>query len=326
MIGKIIITTPSVVAAAFLIDVIVGDPVVLPHPVRLIGKLILFLEHILYIDHDEEKQFRRGICLTLTVIITSMVTTVLLLFAAFSINFWLGTILRVILCTYCIAACDLKRSAMKVYRACKDNDIDLARSMVSRIVGRDTDKLNMEGVIKAAVESVAESTCDGVIAPVIYMLLFGATGGITYKAINTLDSMTGYHNDRYEYFGKVSAITDDIANFIPSRVSAVLIIISSAILHLDFRNAVIIWKRDRRNHKSPNSAQTESAISGALDIRLGGPAFYFGKAENKPFIGDEKRTICCDDILISCRIMYFAAILAIIPGILFLPYAIYYLL
>ncbi len=311
MFERIIITTPLVIAISFLLDLVIGDPTWMPHPVRLIGRVIGFLDRTLYIDKNEKKQFRNGTALAVLTIAFSLICSTTLLVIGFKFGFFFGTVVRIILCTYCIAAHDLKKSAMRVYEKCIDNDIYGARKEVSKIVGRDTETLDFEGVIRATVESVSESTCDGVLAPLFYMTLFGAMGGILYKTINTLDSMVGYRNERYQFFGRVSARLDDMANFVPSRTSAILILISAAILHLDFHNGVMIWKRDRRNHKSPNSAQTESAISGALNIRLGGPASYFGVPENKPFIGDDNRKVNPDDIKLACDLMYFASFLAL---------------
>jgi len=204
---------------------------------------------------------------------------------------------------------------MKVYKALADKDIEGARYAVSMIVGRDTAVLDEKGIIKAAVETVAENTSDGVIAPMLYLIIGGPVLGMTYKAINTMDSMIGYHNDRYEYFGRCAARLDDIVNYLPARLSA-LLMIAAAFIGREFngRHAVKIFKRDRYNHKSPNSAQTESVLAGALEVQLAGDAYYFGKLNKKPFIGDPVREIENEDIRRANRLMYITTGLLVILG------------
>ena len=201
---------------------------------------------------------------------------------------------------------------MKVYRAIQKNDTEKARKAVSMIVGRDTDVLDESGIIRAAVETVAENTSDGVTAPIIYMALFGAVGGVFYKAANTMDSMIGYKNERFEKIGKFAAKLDDVLNYIPSRLTALTMILSSFVLGFDGRNAWIIWRRDRRKHASPNSAQTESVCAGALNIRLAGDAYYFGELHKKEFIGDDIRPVENDDISRANRLMYLTSVVILI--------------
>ncbi|MCR5746184.1 MAG: adenosylcobinamide-phosphate synthase CbiB [Lachnospiraceae bacterium] len=298
---------------AFILDAIIGDPNWLPHPVRMIGKAIILLEHLLYRDTDDHKrQFFKGMLLTLIIIIVSFSLSTLVLFLCYSLNDIAGVIASIIMSTYFLAANDLKKSAMKVYRCLTKNDLPSARKAVAMIVGRDTENLSEQGVIKATIESVSESISDGVIAPAFYLFLFGVFGGVIYKSVNTLDSMIGYKNDRYLYFGKFAAHTDDVLNFIPSRISAFLVIFAAPLLNCDFKHGVIIWRRDRKKHSSPNSAQPESAMAGILGIRLGGPASYFGKIIEKPYLGDIKRDIVTDDIKKSCQIMYLSSFLFIL--------------
>ena len=190
-----------------------------------------------------------------------------------------------------------------------------ARIAVSRIVGRDTQALTAEGVTKAAVETVAENASDGVIAPLLYMLLGGAPLALTYKAINTMDSMVGYKNERYLRFGRAAAKLDDIANYLPSRIAALLWVAAAALTGNDARSAWRIWRRDRRNHASPNSAQTESACAGALNVQLAGPAYYFGQYYPKPTIGDAVRPIEPEDIRRADRMMYAESLLALALGL-----------
>ena len=214
-----------------------------------------------------------------------------------------------------LAGKSLKTESMKVYKAFENNDTEGARKAVSMIVGRDTQSLTKEGIIKAAVETVAENSSDGVIAPLIYMLIFGPVGGVVYKAVNTMDSMIGYVEEKYFYIGKFAAKLDDVLNYIPARVSGILVIISAFVLRYDYKNAFRIFKRDRRKHASPNSAQTESAMAGALGVQLAGDATYFGVVHKKPYIGDKNREIENEDIKRANDIMYTMTIICLIVGL-----------
>ena len=209
---------------------------------------------------------------------------------------------------------------MKVYYALKNKSINEARYAVSMIVGRDTDSLDKEGIIRAAVETVAENTSDGVIAPLIYLSFGGPIVGLIYKAINTMDSMIGYHNERFENFGMTAAKLDDIVNYIPSRISAILMILASFLPSKDYdgKNALKIFKRDRYNHKSPNSAQTESVCAGAIGVRLAGDASYFGQIVKKPYIGDANRNIRVSDIERANRLMLITEGLCLLIAVIIL--------
>lgn len=220
-----------------------------------------------------------------------------------------------------LAACSLRRESMRVWKALKAGDVEAARKAVSMIVGRDTETLDEVQIAKAAVETVAENTSDGVIAPLFYMILFGTVGMWVYKAINTMDSMLGYKNDRYCYFGTCAAKLDDIVNFLPARLSAWLMILAAGILRMNLAGAIRIHLRDRRNHASPNSAQTESVCAGALDVQLAGNASYFGTVYEKPTIGDAIRQIEPDDIRRANRLMYVSAGCMVICGIALLAVA-----
>lgn len=231
--------------------------------------------------------------------------------------FWqLGLALEGFWCYQILATKSLKVESDRVYIALKDKGLEAGRKAVSMIVGRDTQNLTEEGVTKAAVETVAENTSDGVIAPLFYMLIGGAVLGFTYKAINTMDSMVGYKNDRYQWFGTAAAKLDDVVNFIPARVSAVLMIAASYLTGMDGKNAARIFRRDRFNHKSPNSAQTEAVMAGALDVQLAGDAWYFGKLHKKPTIGDPVREMELLDIRRSHKLLYGTAMLGLILGII----------
>lgn len=231
--------------------------------------------------------------------------------------FWqLGFALESFWCYQILATKSLKVESDRVYIALKDKGLEAGRKAVSMIVGRDTQNLTEEGVTKAAVETVAENTSDGVIAPLFYMLIGGAVLGFTYKAINTMDSMVGYKNDKYQWFGTAAAKLDDVVNFIPARVSAVLMIAASYLTGMDGKNAARIFRRDRFNHKSPNSAQTEAVMAGALDVQLAGDAWYFGKLHKKPTIGDPVREMELLDIRRSHKLLYGTAMLGLILGII----------
>lgn len=294
----------------FLLDCILGDPYSLPHPVRLIGTLISKLEVFVRSKVSDEK--KAGILLCISVLIISAGIPALLLLLCYNIHLALGIAVESILCYYLIAAKCLRDESMKVYRAIDEGDTKKARCAVSMIVGRDTDVLDRNGIIRAAVETVAENTSDGVTAPLFYMAFGGAALGFFYKAANTMDSMIGYKNEKYINFGRTAAKLDDVLNFVPSRFTALLMIISAFFLGLDGDGAYRIWKRDRRNHSSPNSAQTESAAAGALGVRLAGNAYYFGKLCEKPYIGDPVREIENEDIVRVNRMMYVSSLLMLI--------------
>ena len=294
----------------FLIDCILGDPYSLPHPIRLIGSLIAGFEKLLRSRIKNERT--AGTVLVITVLILSAGIPLALLMICYKINLILGIAAESIMCYYLVAARCLRNESMKVHDAFAENDTEKARQAVSMIVGRDTKCLDRDGIIRAAVETVAENTSDGVTAPMFYMALGGAVGGFFYKAANTMDSMLGYTNDKYINFGRTAAKLDDVLNYVPSRLTALLMILSAYILRFDGKNAFRIWKRDRRKHASPNSAQTEAVCAGALDVRLAGDAYYFGELHKKPFIGDDIRPIENEDIRRANRLMYMTSILMLI--------------
>jgi len=299
--------------SCYILDLILGDPYILPHPVRLIGKLISFFEN--YFLEKKEKtavqKRRAGIITVIWVCGISMVVFGGLLFAGYYINPFFGCILETIMTYQLLATKCLKTESMKVYSKLKTGTIEEARKAVSMIVGRDTEKLSAEEVAKAAVETVAENTSDGVIAPMFYLFLGGPVLGFFYKAVNTMDSMIGYKNERYIDFGRCAAKTDDVVNFLPSRISGWLMIISCLFLgkEFSFTNARKIFLRDRFNHASPNSAQTESACAGALGLKLAGPTSYEGKIEDKLYIGDSLRQIETEDIRRSNKLLYATSLL-----------------
>lgn len=299
----------------FAIDAVLGDPYTLPHPIRLIGRLISQLENS--IRKNMSTRLRAGgVVLALSVLIISTVIPLLLLIICYRINLWFGAIAEGIMCYYLIAARCLKDESMKVYRAIESDNTEEARRAVSMIVGRDTACLDKKGIIRAAVETVAENTSDGVTAPVMYMGIGGAALGFFYKAANTMDSMIGYKNEKYADIGRFAAKLDDVLNYFPSRITALVMIASSYFLRLDKKNAYRIWKRDRRRHASPNSAQTESVCAGALNVRLAGDAYYFGELHKKEYIGDAGREIENEDIRRTNRIMYVTSSILLVMSVI----------
>ena len=302
------------VALGFLLDVFFGDPHWLPHPVRLIGWLISQAEPFLRRVFPDTPKGRRmaGAVLAFMVPVACAAAAWILLWCAGHVNRWLALCLQTLMCYQLIAAKDLCIESLRVYDALNADDLPAARRAVSMIVGRDTEDLTQSGVTKAAVETVAENASDGVIAPLFFLALGGAPLGFFYKAVNTLDSMVGYQNECYMDFGRWSARLDDLLNWIPARVSALLMIAAAAPLGLDARGAARIWRRDRRKHASPNSAQTEATCAGALGVCLAGDAYYGGVLHRKPTIGDFIRPVCAQDIPRTCRLMYGASVLALV--------------
>ncbi len=298
------------VLIGLILDLMFGDPYWLPHLVRLMGRTIGFLEKKLLNPSDTlPKQKQKGVFLVISMIFLYGVIPFGILKCCYEVHFVAGVLAESIVCWQMLAAKSLKKESMKVYESLRAGNVEQARYNVSMIVGRDTEKLTEEGIIRAAVETVAENTSDGVIAPLFYMVMGGGWLAMAYKAVNTMDSMVGYRNEKYLYFGCAAARTDDVVNFIPARLSAMLMIVSSVFLGLDYQNAVRIFKRDRYQHKSPNSAQTESVCAGALGVRLAGNAWYFGELCRKPYIGDAVRDIRTEDIRTANRMMYVTTIL-----------------
>ena len=348
-------------AAGFLLDLLLGDPYWMPHPIRLIGTLIGSLEKK-WNTAEPRKALRNGRFLVITVVGLTLLSTAVLMAIAYlipvviirrwgislldagymyaetasplkhlilNIAQYLGVVTEAIFTYYILATKCLKVESMKVYHALKENDVEKARFAVSMIVGRDTSVLDDIGIAKAAIETVAENTSDGIIAPMLYTALGGPILGFAYKAINTMDSMVGYKNDRYLNFGRCAALLDDVVNYLPSRISAYLMMVGCGILSClpqnrrggeqnnGLRNSTVfsmkgayrIHKRDSRKHASPNSAQTESTCAGALGIQLAGPAVYFGEVHNKPFIGDSDRPVEYEDIPRANQLLYATAFL-----------------
>ena len=337
-------------AGGIWLDLCLGDPHTIPHPVRAIGALISSLERWLYPDTGKilkRSLLLRGFLLWLAVTLTTVLVTSSVVIAAAFTGKIMFVAVETVLTYYCLAARSLRDESMKVYECLKDvsegeksdtGHLERAREALSMIVGRDTKVLDEAGIVRATVETVAENTSDGVIAPLLYTALGGPVLGMFYKAINTMDSMIGYKNDRYVYFGRFAARADDVANFIPSRISAVFMIISAGMMSIytrvisslrgsldegmpyySVKRALSVYRRDRLKHNSPNSAQTESVCAGALGIRLGGRSYYGGAAVDKPYIGDDTRKIEAEDIRRAITLMFVTegvTVLIIIIGLL----------
>ena len=294
---------------AFLLDLLLADPLWLPHPVVWMGRCISRLEGLLrrIFPKTPKGELAGGVFLAILLPTGSF----FLSWAVLRLLGYIHPVLRFLMetfwCYQALAIKGLRDESRKVYQALLHGSLEEARQAVGRIVGRDTQVLNRVGVIKAAIETVAENFSDGVVAPMLYMLLGGAPLALCYKAINTMDSMVGYKNDKYLYFGRAPARLDDAANLIPSRLGALPLIAAAGLTGNDPAGALRIWRRDRRNHASPNSAQTESVMAGALGVQLAGPAWYFGRRYEKPTIGDSTRPVVPEDILRANQMLYWGS-------------------
>jgi len=303
----------------FVLDLLFGDPYGFPHIVRWMGSLIALLEKVLrrILPETASGELFGGVILVVAVTLVCAGIPFVALFVCYRFFPLLGYFVESFLCYQLLAAKSLKTESLKVYRGLCGNDIEKAGNDLSMIVGRDTMSLDTEGITRAAVETVAENASDGVAAPLFFIMLGGAALGCLYKAVNTMDSMVGYKNGKYLYFGRAAAKMDDFVNFIPSRLCALLMIGSAYLLRFDGKGAFRIWRRDRRKHTSPNSAQTEAVCAGALGIRLAGPASYSGVIHDKPYIGDDARIIQYQDIIDANRLMYAASILMLFLAVIF---------
>lgn len=299
---------------SFLLDLLLGDPSWMPHPVVLMGKCITRLEGFLRskLPDTEAGQLQGGRILALTLPVGTVVFCSGMIWILYRIHPALGFALNVLWGWQALAMRDLAKESTNVYRKLTGDTLENARLAVARIVGRDTQNLSVEGVTKAAVETVAENFSDGVVAPMVYLVIGGAPLALCYKAINTMDSMVGYKNERYLQFGRAAARLDDVANYLPARLSALLLIVAAFLCGENGREAWRIWRRDRYNHASPNSAQTEAVMAGALMVQLAGPAYYFGEYYDKPTIGDAAQAVAPGDILRANRMLYLGSVLSLL--------------
>ncbi len=308
-----------ILLAGFLLDLVFGDPLWLPHPVQGVGWLINRLEPVsrgLFLK-TPRGEWLAGLCMTLSVLLLSVGIAWGVIALGGLVHPCLGCAIEVILAYQMLATKSLRVESMKVYHALQHGTLEESRRAVSWIVGRDTAQLTEEEVALAAVETVAENASDGILAPMLWMAVLGPLGGVFYKAINTMDSMVGYKNERYRHFGTVAARLDDLANWIPARLSGVLMCVAAAlplpyVYRFDAVGALRIFLRDRLNHSSPNSAHTEAACAGALGLQMGGTHSYFGKPVVKPTIGDACRAVEREDIRRANHLVLRTALLALL--------------
>lgn len=299
----------EIVFFAFLLDLILGDPYWLYHPVRAIGAYIHFEEKLIRKHFTTDAQLRAaGVALTLDTVLVTLLVVGGILWLGQRIHPWLGYGLKVYVVYASISLKSLGYEGRQVMKALTES-LAAGRDRLRFIVGRDTQELSAQEVIKATVETVAENTTDGVIAPMLFALLLGPLGAMGFKAVSTLDSMVGYQNEKYLHLGRFSAKTDDVLNFVPARLTGPLMVVAAWMLHFDYKNAWKIMKRDHANHKSPNSAWSESAVAGALGIQLGGAHEYGGTLVDKPTIGDALREAVEEDIQNTIRLMYGSGVL-----------------
>ncbi len=300
--------------AAFILDIIFGDPPLLfPHPIALIGKLIEKTENIFY----EDNRFNGLIFVVFNVIVVYITIEILLRIFSFSNNY-LNFLFSAILLSFTISLKSLHFETLKVYNALKNNNLNLARHELSFLVSRDTNELEEKDIIRSIIETISENLTDGIIAPIFYFAIGGIKLVFIYKVINTLDSMIGYKNEKYLNFGYFAAKLDDILNFIPARIAGFLTVISAFLLRYNYKNSLKIMLRDKNNTDSPNSGWTESAFAGALKVQLGGPTPYFGIWYDKPFIGDEIEHLNIKHIKKSYYLLYLSSILFLLLTLVFL--------
>ena len=292
---------------AYVLDLIFGDPQNVIHPVQVIGKTISAGEKVLL---RKKYKFLAGAVLN---IFTVSITYTLMYLISKSVKISVFFMIIEIYLMYTIFSINsLAREGNRVYRILKEGDIEKARKDLSYLVSRDTEMMDEKMIIRSTMETISENTVDGIVAPMFYMFLGGMPLAMAYKAINTLDSMVGYKNEKYMEFGKFSAKVDDVANFIPARITGILIVLASMILGYDYKNSLKIFIRDRKNHSSPNSAHSEASVAGALRVQFGGKVSYFGKEIDKPTIGDKTKEFELEDIRKNIRIMYVTSFLSLV--------------
>ena len=300
--------TPAVFLGAYIVDIIVGDPHRFPHPVVIIGKFVRFLEDKIRRSSSVDKK-KGGIILWFTVVIPVYFITLGIVEGCFFINPLFGAMITILLASLTLATKSLYDESKVVLNALNRGDMGEARKRLSMIVGRDTKDLNGEEILRAVIETISENLSDGIVAPMFYLSLGGLPLAMAYKAVNTLDSMVGYKNDRYTDIGWFSAKMDDMANLIPARLTGLIIVATSFILRFNWRDSWRIMRRDGRNHSSPNSGISEAAVAGALDIQVGGENRYFGEITRKPTIGDKIKEIDKRDIKKAWVIMFTSSLL-----------------
>lgn len=305
------------VVIAFILDLLLGDPHSWPHPIKAIGHLIGWLTKRFNKPQysSAKRKWLGGLTWLLTVGGTGLVTGLIMWLA--TVNYYLYMAVGTYLSYTCLSARQLAIEAEKIMASLQRNDLQTARHQVGMIVGRDTDNLTAEEVTKATIETVAENTSDGVVAPLIFLVIGGPVLGMMYKAVNTLDSMVGYRNEKYRAFGEISAKLDDVANYLPARITWLLLIISSWLLRDDTQEAIAVGKRDRENHLSPNSAFSEAVVAGALHLQLGGPHYYFGQLVEKPTIGNDHLVVAANwHLKRTITMLYMASVIGLVAFVL----------
>ncbi|GFZ30694.1 cobalamin biosynthesis protein CobD [Clostridium zeae] len=299
------------ICIALIVDFILGDPYWFPHPVRFIGKYISMFQNLIKKMNLKDMALKvAGIVLTLTTVCLCFGVTYFVLKISKSISIYLYIVFNIFIMWTTIAAKCLASEGLKIYKILKQGNIVEARKQLSYIVGRDTENLNEQQIAKAVIETISENCSDGIIAPLFYMFIGGAPLAMAYKAVNTLDSMVGYKEGMFLNFGWASAKFDDIVNFIPARITGIMMVIAAFILSYDYKNSAKVFMKDRKKHSSPNSAHPEAAVAGALGIELGGTNYYFGKPVKKPTIGVNKKDLQVDYIKDSIKLMYGSYILS----------------
>ena len=296
---------------AFLVDIVVGDPRSRMHPVVLVGNLISSLEKLLYheADTDNKKMVKGALLAAFVLVFAYHMAYLLVQLSSQAGNPLLDTIVQALILSFTISPRSLSEAGRELFQLLEDGNLEKARFKVGWIVGRDTDKLSPAEVTRATVETIAENTVDGVIAPLFFFAVGGVPLAVLYRAANTMDSMLGYKNDRYLFFGRVPARLDDILNYIPARICGVLFVLSAMLLGFDYRAAWRIMLRDARKHPSPNGGWAEASVAGALGIRLGGYNSYFGKQHFRAYMGDPLKELQQGNIMECIRLMYSASIL-----------------
>ena len=301
---------------ALVIDYILGDPYNYPHPVKYIGKLISFFDKNMRIVFKTPKMLKFAGFLTVIITVSvSFFTAYFIIYSLKRINPILGYIAEIIIMWNCIALRCLDTEVMKIYNSLKERDIEKARKQISYLVSRDTESLDEKGIVKATFETATENITDGIISPILYIIIGGAPLGIAYKAINTIDSMIGYKNEKYADFGFFGAKLDDVVNFIPARLTGFAMVIFAFITGKDYKNGYRIMIRDHNKSKSPNAGWTESVVAGVLGIELSGPTVYFGKVVHKDTIGDNVNEINYEHIKTTTDFMYGATLVVLFMGV-----------
>ena len=311
--------TAIIALTAFFVDMMIGDPRSKFHPVVLMGNLISLLERFLYNadDSDRLKLIKGGILTSIVIAVSYIIGLgIANLYEVIDLKA-IGILIEALVLSFMISPRSLAEAGQELHHLLIIDDIEEARRKVGWIVGRDTDKLDESEIVRATVETVAENTVDGIISPLFFFMIGGLPLAIAYRAANTMDSMIGYKNDKYIYFGRTAARLDDVMNYIPARLTALLFIASATILRLDYKNAIAMMKRDAKNHPSPNGGYAEATVAGALNIRLGGYNSYFGKMSFREYMGDPVEVLAPQHIMLTIKMMYTATILFLIVNCIF---------